>query len=108
MAPFPRRATEKGRESPGKPGTKRMISTLSRWARGDVSAKGQQIADIADRLEATAGAAHDDRALAKDAAERRLVDIDVLDLLAVHLDRVPGKAGRIVNDQVVGCAEWAR
>jgi hypothetical protein len=69
--------------------------TLSRWARGDISAKGQQIADIADRLDATAGAAREDRAIAKDVAEQRLVDIDVLDLVAVHLDRVPGKAGRI-------------
>jgi hypothetical protein len=73
----------------------KKISTLSRWARGDISAKGQQIADIADRLDATAGAAREDRAIAKDAAEQRLVDIDVLDLVAVHLDRVPGKAGRI-------------
>ena len=72
-----------------------MISISSRWARGDISAKGQQIADIADRLEATAVAAHDDRAIAKDAAEQRLVDIDVLDLVVVRLDRVPGKAGRI-------------
>ena len=46
-------------------GTKRMISILSRWARGDISAKGQQIADIADRLDATAGAAREDRAIAK-------------------------------------------
>ena len=41
-----------------------------------MAAKGQRIADIADGLEATAGAAHDDRAVAKDAAEQRLVDID--------------------------------
>lgn len=72
-----------------------MISILSRWARGDISAKGQQIADIADRLEATAVAAHDDRAIAKGTTEQRLVDIDVLDLVAVQLDRVPGKAGQI-------------
>ena len=56
-----------------------------------MAAKGQRIADITHRLEAAAGAAHDHRAIAEDAAEQRLVDINAFDLVAVHLDRVPGQ-----------------
>ena len=48
-----------------------------------MAAKGQRIADIADRLEAAAGAAHNDRAIAKDATKQRLVDIDAFDLVGL-------------------------
>src|SRR6516164_5834163 len=64
---------------------------LRRRAGRDVGAKAQRITDIADRLEAAAGAAHNDCAIAENATEQRLVDIDALDLVAVHLDRVPGE-----------------
>jgi len=104
---WPRRSATV-REASSKPGTKRMICTLRRWARGDIAAKGQRIADIADRLEATAGAAYDDGALAKDAAEQRLVDIYTLYLVAVHLNRVPGKQAGFVDDSVVGYRKLRR
>src|SRR5437868_15166630 len=45
-------------------------------ARGDVAAERQGVADQANRLEAAAGPANDDRTEAEDAAEDRLVDID--------------------------------
>src|SRR5271166_2230182 len=79
-----------------------------RGARGDVAAKGQRVADVADRLQAAADAANDDRAIAEDAATNRLVDIHTLDLVAVHLDGVPGEQTGFVDDAVVGYGQLGR
>src|SRR5207237_4499714 len=91
-----------------KPGTKRMIGTLSRRARGDMAAKGQRVADVADRLQAAAGAADNNCAIAKDAAEQRLVDIDALDLVAVHLDGMAGDQAGFVDDAMAGYRQFGR
>src|SRR5262249_15481617 len=87
---------------------KRLICTLGGGTRGNVAAKGQRIANIADRLEAAARAARADRAIAKGAAKQRLVDIHTLDFVAVHLNRVPGQQAGFVDDAVVGYRELSR
>ena len=73
-----------------------------------MAAKGQRIADIANRLEAAPGAAHDDRAIAEDAAEERLVDVHALDLVAVHLNRMPREQAGLVDHAVVGYRHFGR
>src|SRR5215472_14816672 len=70
-----------------------------------IAAEGEGVGHVADRFETAAGAAHDDRAIAKDSTEDRLVDIDALDLGAVHFERVPAQQSGLVDDAIVGDGE---
>ena len=70
--------------------SRRYALQLAASACGDVAAESQRVGNLADRLEATPGAAHDDRSETEEASGDCLLDIDALDLAAVHLQGVAG------------------
>ena len=68
----------------------------------DVAAELERRVDLAKRLQAGAGAAHGDVAVVEEPAEERLVDVDALDLLDAHLDRVAADEAALEDDPPVG------
>src|SRR6185312_8071283 len=76
--------------------------------RGHGIAEGERRIDPAQRLDAVAGAANDDVAIVEDAPEDRLIDIDALDFVHVHFDRVAADEAGLVNDAAVGHVDLSR
>ena len=61
-----------------------------------------EVADRLHRLERAASAAHHQRAVAEDAAEDALVDIDALDLGPIHFNGMAGEDAALEDDALVG------
>src|SRR6185437_5487984 len=82
-----------------------LLAGVAHRLRRDVGAEGERVADPLHWLERAAGAAHHQRAVAEEAAEDALVDIDALDLGAVHLDGVAGEDAALEDHALVGDGE---
>src|SRR5665213_2057564 len=65
----------------------------------------ERVVDIGESLDAAAGAVDRHDAIAEDAAEDRLVDVDALDLRHVHLDRVAVEDAALVDHPPVADGE---
>src|SRR5471030_1877921 len=76
-----------------------------RSARGDGVADADRIGHVAEILDALAGAAHANRAVTQQPPHERLDDIDRLDLVHVHLDRIAPQEATLVDDAMVGDRE---
>src|SRR5690242_9306710 len=76
--------------------------------RGHSVAEGERRVDAPQRLDAVASAANDDVAIVENAAEDRLIDIDALDLVHVHFDRVAADEAGLVDDAAVGHVDLSR
>src|SRR5262245_14772611 len=69
---------------------------------GDVIAELDRVGDRLEGLEAGADATHQDVAVTQNAPEDRLVDVDTLDLVHVHLDGFAADEALLVDDAAVG------
>src|SRR5215475_2766202 len=58
--------------------------------------------DVLERFDSDAHAANDDIAIAEDATDNRLLDVDALDLVHLHFDRAAADEAALVNDTSVG------
>src|SRR5690348_2575068 len=65
-------------------------------------AEGDRRIHVGERLDTDAHASDDDVAVVEDAAEDRLVDVDALDLVEMHLDGAPADEAALVDDAAVG------
>src|SRR5215468_8565242 len=87
--------------------TKPMRSAIGVLSVGDllcrhVIAELDRVGDRLQGLEACADAAHQNVAVSEHAAEHRLVDVDALDLVHVHLDGFAANEALFVDDATIG------
>src|SRR5579883_2081899 len=76
--------------------------------RGDGRPQLERRIDLAYRLESAARSAHGDIAVIEDSPEQALVDVDALDFLHVHLDRMAADEAFLENDAAVGHRDFRR
>ena len=92
----------------GSPQHRRFCARPGHLVRRDVAPERQRFADIRYRLEAAARAPHDDRAVAENSPEDRLVDADGLDFRPVDLDRVAPDDAGLEDYPAIGDGELGR
>src|SRR5665213_1313265 len=90
------------------PANENLLRLIARSARGNVIAELDRLRDAPQRLQAGARAAHQDVAVAKEAAGDRLVDIDALHLVHVHLNGMAAEEAVLEDDATVGDGDFGR
>src|SRR5580692_7046849 len=95
-------ATRSPRErDPGATKTRRIFTGPAISPRRDCGSQPQRRIDGFQPLERAADAAHGDVAVVEQPPKQRLIDVDALDLLHVHLDGMPADQAAFENDAAI-------